>query len=119
MLTLTLQPWLTRIEPAFQASLLPAAYGPHFISPRSQGRTLRPGAHCCWAGRQDGWLSPNDCREETGWPRFEGGDDIAPQISGGKPADQQSADEPPPAPAPPPEPDEKVFRFPTLGSQND
>ena len=31
--------------------------------------------------RQGGSLSPNDCREETGWPRVEGGYDIAPPIS--------------------------------------
>jgi hypothetical protein len=27
---------------------------------------------------QGGWLSPNDCRPETGWPAVPGGDDISP-----------------------------------------
>jgi hypothetical protein len=29
-------------------------------------------------GRQGGWLSPNDCRIETGWPTVPGDDDISP-----------------------------------------
>jgi hypothetical protein len=43
-------------------------------------------------GRQGGWLSPNDCRRETGFPAVAGGDDITPPVSGGQPA---NTDEPP------------------------
>lgn len=38
-------------------------------------------------GRQGGWLSPNDCRSETGFPTVANGNDIAPPVSGGLPAD--------------------------------
>jgi len=36
-------------------------------------------------GRQGGWLSPNDCREETGWPRSSDptADLISPPVMGG------------------------------------
>jgi hypothetical protein len=62
------------------------------------------------SARQAGVLSPNDVRREEGWPASTDptADSIEPPVAGGKPADQQSADEPPPAPAPPPEPDDNA-----------
>ena len=48
-------------------------------------------------GRQGGWLSPNDAREESGWPRVDGADDLAPPVSGGQPASDAPADTPAPA----------------------
>ena len=55
-------------------------------------------------------LSPNDIRAEENWPPSSDptADSIEPPAAGGKPADQQSADEPPLTPAPPPEPDDNA-----------
>lgn len=55
-------------------------------------------------GRQGGWLSPNDCRDETGFPHVADGDSIEPPTAGGKPADDAAE---PPKPAPPVE-DDKI-----------
>jgi hypothetical protein len=37
-------------------------------------------------GRQGGWLSASDCRDQTGFEAVPDGDDIAPPVSGGQPA---------------------------------
>jgi hypothetical protein len=74
---------------------------------------LRADPEARWASwqraRQAGVLSPNDVRREEGWPASNDptADSIEPPVAGGKPADQQSADEPP-TPAPPPEPDDNA-----------
>jgi hypothetical protein len=49
-------------------------------------------------GRQDGWLSPKDAREETGWPRSSDptADSIEPPAAGGRaPGDTPTGDTPP------------------------
>jgi hypothetical protein len=51
-------------------------------------------------GRQGGWLSPNDCREEMGWPAVDGGDDISPpNTSSAAVAGAEGGSDTPPAPA--------------------
>jgi HK97 family phage portal protein len=83
---LTLQPWARRVEAAFQSSVLPPEFGLRFDveslakadSETLYGALLR--------GRQGGWLSPNDAREETGWPRSNDptADSIEPPVAGGR-----------------------------------
>lgn len=66
---LTLQPWANRVEKAFQASVLDPKYRLRFdveSLAKADSETLYA---ALLRGRQGGWLSPNDCREETGWPR--------------------------------------------------
>jgi len=83
---LTLQPWANRVEKAFQASVLAPQYRLRFdveSLARADSETLY-GA--LLRGRQGGWLSPNDCREETGWPRSDDptADSIEPPVAGGR-----------------------------------
>ena len=97
---LTLQPWANRVEKAFQATVLAPQFRLRFDveslakadSETLYGALLR--------GRQGGWLSPNDCREETGWPRSGAptADSIEPPVSGGRAAGEgPSTDTPPPS----------------------
>jgi HK97 family phage portal protein len=75
---LTLQPWANRVQSAFQASVLGPEYRLLFdIGSLTKADTESYSA-ALLRGRQGGWLSPNDCREEMGWPRVDGGDDISP-----------------------------------------
>jgi hypothetical protein len=46
-------------------------------------------------GRQGGWLSPNDCREEMGWPAVPGGDSIDPPNTSAAAAAQSRGSLPP------------------------
>ena len=48
---------------AFKANPVPMAFGELYTA--------------LLKGRQGGWLSPNDCRAETGFPTVADGDDIA------------------------------------------
>jgi HK97 family phage portal protein len=76
--TLTLAPWCARVEAAFQATVLAPQYRLRFdIGSLTKADTESYPA-ALLRGRQGGWLSPNDCREEMGWPAVEGGDDISP-----------------------------------------
>jgi hypothetical protein len=61
-------------------------------------------------GRQGGWLSPNNCREETGWPRAPGGDSIQPPVAGGRPAGDGGAGDDALA-SPAPSSDDKIARL--------
>jgi HK97 family phage portal protein len=76
--TLTLAPWVARVEAAFQATVLGPQYRLKFdIGSLTKADTESYSA-ALLRGRQGGWLSPNDCREEMGWPAVPGGDDISP-----------------------------------------
>jgi HK97 family phage portal protein len=93
---LTLQPWANRVEKSFQSTVLGPQYRLRFDveslakadSETLYGALLR--------GRQGGWLSPNDAREETGWPRSDDptADSIQPPAMGGA---RPVTDPPPPA----------------------
>jgi len=86
---LTLQPWANRVEKAFQASVLAPQYRLRFDVESLTKADAEAHYAALLRGRQGGWLSPNDCREETGWPRSSdpSADSIEPPVAGGKPAD--------------------------------
>jgi HK97 family phage portal protein len=75
---LTLAPWIARIEAAFQATGLQPQYRLKFDRGSLTCADVESYTQALLRGRQGGWLSPNDCREELGWPSVPGGDDISP-----------------------------------------
>ena len=89
-----LTPWVKKLERAFAQSVLSTQY--RLVI--DLGDLLRADPEARWASwqraRQAGVLSPNDVRREEGWPASSDptADSIEPPVSGGKPADQQSAD---------------------------
>jgi HK97 family phage portal protein len=98
--TLTLQPWARRVESAFQATVLAPQYRLRF----DIDSLVKADAETFYAallrGRQGGWLSPNDCREETGWPRSTDptADSIEPPAMGGARPVGAEGEQPPPGP---------------------
>jgi HK97 family phage portal protein len=91
---LTLSPWANRVEKAFQATVL----GPQFRLRFDVESLAKADSETLYGallrGRQGGWLSPNDCREETGWPRSADptADSIEPPAMGGsKPGEREGA----------------------------
>jgi HK97 family phage portal protein len=94
---LTLQPWARRVEAAFQASVLAPQYRLRFdvdSLAKADSETLYA---ALLRGRQGGWLSPNDAREETGWPRSSDStaDSIQPPAMGGaRPSTEGGGDNP-------------------------
>jgi HK97 family phage portal protein len=76
--SLTLAPWCARVEAAFQATVLAPQYRLKFDIGSLTKADVESYSAALLRGRQGGWLSPNDAREEMGWPRVDGGDDISP-----------------------------------------
>jgi hypothetical protein len=77
------------VEKAFQASVLAPQFRLQFdvaSLTKADSETL---FGALLKGRQGGWLSPNDAREETGWPRSDdpSADSLEPPVSGGRAAD--------------------------------
>jgi hypothetical protein len=96
---LTLSPWARRgVEAAFQASVLAPQFQLCFdveSLAKADSETLYS---ALLRGRQGGWLSPNDAREETGWPRSNDptADSIEAPVAGGRaPGDVATGDTPP------------------------
>jgi hypothetical protein len=98
-----LSPWVSKLQRAFAQSVLSSQY--RLVIDLGDLLRADPEARrASWQrARQAGILSPNEVRAEEGWPSSsdQTADSIEPAISGGKPSDQQNADEPPPQPAPP------------------
>lgn len=108
--TLTLAPWVARVEAAFQSTVLGSQYRLKFDLGALTKADFEAYSAALLRGRQGGWLSPNDARAELGWPSVPGADSLDPPVSGGQPAatsDEPSAD---PAPTEPP-PADKIARL--------
>ena len=99
--TQALAPWATRIERAFQATVL----GPQFRLVIDLNSLTRGDPKSRWANHQRarmaGILTSNEVRSEEGWPDHPDGNDLAPPVVGGAlPADapdDKPADKPPPS----------------------
>ena len=72
--TLSFSPWASRVERAFSASVLTPQYRLRIDLGSLQRADTETLFGALLKGRQGGWLSPNDAREESGWPRVDGGD---------------------------------------------
>lgn len=93
--TLTgLLPWIRKLEAAFAQSVLSSGYALHIDADALVKADVAELYTSLLKGRQGGWLTPNDCRTETGFPTVAGGDDLAPPVSGGQPASDGSGDTP-------------------------
>jgi phage portal protein BeeE len=98
--TLTgLLPWIKKLEAAFAQSVLSSGYALHFDVDALVKADIGELYTSLLKGRQGGWLTPNDCRTETGFPTVADGDSLDPPVSGGLPSDG-SGDTPS---APPPD----------------
>jgi hypothetical protein len=88
-----LQPWVTKLQRAFQQSVL----SPDVRLVIDLGSLTKSDVESYSAallrGRQGGWLSPNDCRE-MGWPRVDGADDLSPPNTSSAAIADQPADTP-------------------------
>src|SRR5262245_59711069 len=91
--TLTLAPWVARVEAAFQATVLGPQYRLRFDIGSLTKADVESHFAALLRGRQGGWLSPNDCRLETGWPAVPGGDDISPPNTSAAAAGDDKADD--------------------------
>jgi len=86
--TLTgLLPWVRKLEAAFAQSVLSRGTALHFDVDALVKADIGELYTALLKGRQGGGLSPNDCRSETWFPTVANGNDIAPPVSGGLPAD--------------------------------
>jgi HK97 family phage portal protein len=90
--TSCLAPWCAKLERAFRQTVLSSGYTLRFDLDTLIKADVSELYTALLKGRQGGWLSANDCREETGWPRVTGGDSIEPPVSGGKPAGDAPSD---------------------------
>lgn len=89
----TLAPWCHRIERAFRQSVLGTGYALKIDLDSLIKADVGELYAALLKARQGGWISPNDAREETGWPRVDGGDSIEPPVAGGRPADALPPDD--------------------------
>ena len=87
-----LLPWTRRIERAFRQSVLSSGYMLRIDVDSLIKADIAELYGALLKARQGGWISPNDAREETGFPTVPGADSLEPPVSGGQPADP-----PPPA----------------------
>jgi HK97 family phage portal protein len=90
--TLSLSPWASRVERAFSASVLTPAYRLRIDLGSLQRANTETLFSALAKARAGGWLSPNDCREESGWPRVDGADSLEPPAAGGRPAGDTPTD---------------------------
>ena len=105
--TLSLVPWIVKLERAFSASVLGSGFKLMFDADGLTRGDLESRWNAWAKARQAGVLSPNDIRQSEGWPTVPDGNDIAPPNTS-KPADKEDdgdkPDEPKPGePAPKPE----------------
>jgi HK97 family phage portal protein len=99
--TLTgLLPWIKKLEAAFAQSVLSTSFALHFDVDALVKADIGELYTSLLKGRQGGWLTPNDCRSETGFQTVAGGDSLDPPVAGGLPASDGSGDTPS---APPPD----------------
>jgi hypothetical protein len=110
----TLLPRTRKIEAAFAQSVLSSGYRLHFDVDALIKADINDLYSALLKGRQGGWLSPNDCRSQTGFANISGGDDIAPPVAGMPAGGAGSASASPPEPASPsdePDDESKVARL--------
>lgn len=89
-----LAPWCRRIERAFQQTVLSPQYRLQLDLDSLIRADVGELYSALLKARQGGWISPNDAREETGWPRVEGADSLEPPVAGGRaPSDAPPADD--------------------------
>jgi HK97 family phage portal protein len=86
--TLTgLLPWIRKLEAAFAQSVLSSNFALRFDVDALVKADIGELYTSLLKGRQGGWLTPNDCRAETGFAALPEGNDLAPPVSGGLPSD--------------------------------
>jgi HK97 family phage portal protein len=99
--TLTgLMPWVKKIEAAFAQSVLSSSFALHFDVDALIKSDISELYTALLKGRQGGWLTPNDARGQTGFSALPEGNDLAPPVSGGLPADGPDTPAPPEDQAP-------------------
>jgi HK97 family phage portal protein len=86
--TLTgLMPWVKKIEAAFAQSVLSSSFALRFDVDSLVKADISELYSSLLKARVGGWISPNDARSETGFPKVPGGDSLDPPVSGALPAD--------------------------------
>lgn len=92
----TLLPWTRKVESAFAQSVLSTQYRLRIDLDSLIKADITELYGALLKARQGGWLSPNDARSETGWPRVADSeaDALDPPASGGKPASDGEEDSP-------------------------